>query len=58
MPEDRLNIRLDPATKHDLEQLARRLNLNHSAVVRLALRQACERLGIPIPPDEGRERDA
>lgn len=46
MPDERLNMRLDPVTKHDLEQLARRLNLSHTATVRLALREACERRGI------------
>lgn len=43
MPE-RFNMLLDAATKHDLEQLDARLNLkNYSAVIRLALREACER---------------
>lgn len=43
MPE-RFNMLLDAATKHDLAELDARLNLhNYSAVIRLALREACER---------------
>lgn len=48
MPEERLNMRLDPQTKHDLEQLARRLNLTYTAVVRMVLREAAEQRGIPL----------
>lgn len=47
MPDDRLNMRLDPVTRHDLEQLAQRLNVTHTAAVRMALREACERREIP-----------
>ena len=51
MPEERLSIRLDDVLKHDLEALARRLNLTRTAVVRLALREAAERRDIPLPPE-------
>lgn len=47
MPDDRLYMRLDPVTRHDLEQLARRLNLTTASVVRLVVREAAERRGIP-----------
>jgi antitoxin component of RelBE/YafQ-DinJ toxin-antitoxin module len=51
MPEDRLNIRLDAVTKHDLTELAKRLNITLTDVVRLALREAAERRGILLLGD-------
>lgn len=57
MPEQtgRLEIRLDVVTRHDLEQLARRLNVGRAAAIRIALREACERRRIPpyeeVPAD-------
>ena len=41
MPETgRLEMRLDATTRHDLEQLAKRLNVNRAAAIRFALREA------------------
>ena len=47
MPEDRLNMRLDPATRAALDWLARRLHLNAASVVRLAVARLAQTEGMP-----------
>jgi hypothetical protein len=50
-PRPQLNMRLDPRTGALLAALMRRLNLNATGVIRLALMRLAEREGVEVPPD-------
>ena len=50
--EDRLSMRLDPATRRRLGALARKLELRQSDIIRMAIRQMAEREG--VEEDEGK----
>jgi antitoxin component of RelBE/YafQ-DinJ toxin-antitoxin module len=51
MPEERLSMRLDPATRAALEWLAQRLHLNTANVVRLAVSRLARAEGMPEEQD-------
>lgn len=46
---ERMEIRLDPATEQRLRALSTKLELRRPDIIRLALREACERRGMLIP---------
>lgn len=54
MPEDRLSMRLDEATKRRLRALATNLELPQAAIVRRAIRELAEKLGVERTHDAKR----
>jgi antitoxin component of RelBE/YafQ-DinJ toxin-antitoxin module len=52
MPEDRLSMRLDLATKLALEWLSHRLHLTTASVIRLAVARLARAEGMPENNDE------
>jgi len=50
----RLDMRVDTLTRRRLQALAARLELSQAAIVRMAVRELAERLGVEIVTDEGK----
>ena len=53
VPRPQLNMRLDPRSAELMKLLQRRLNLNPTGVMRVALAALAREQGIELPPEVG-----